>query len=172
MIKILGLILSFSILIDSDSFAVNNDFALWKNSFKKRAVQSGVSKEIVEEIMSEAKFLSKVIEYDRFQPEFYEDTFTYINKRSSKKKISSGLKIYKKEKNTIDKVEKEFGIEKELLLALMGIETNFGTYVGKMDILSSLATLSFDKRRSEFFTNELLTLLRLIENEQIDYKTL
>jgi membrane-bound lytic murein transglycosylase B len=54
----------------------------------------------------------------------------------------------------------------------MGIETNFGTYVGKMDILSSLATLSFDKRRSEFFTNELLILLRLIENDQIDYKTL
>ena len=168
MIKILGLILSFSILIDSDSFAVNNDFALWKNSFKKRAVQSGVSKEIVEEIMSEAKFLSKVIEYDRFQPEFYEDTFTYINKRSSKKKISSGLKIYKKEKNTIDKVEKEFGIEKELLLALMGIETNFGKYLGKMDIISSLATLSFDKRRSEFFSKELLILLKLVDKKIID----
>ena len=168
MIKILGLILSFSILIDSDSFAVNNDFALWKNSFKKRAVQSGVSKEIVEEIMSEAKFLSKVIEYDRFQPEFYEDTFTYINKRSSKKKISSGLKIYKKEKNTIDKVEKEFGIEKELLLALMGIETNFGKYLGKMDIVSSLATLSFDKRRSEFFSKELLILLKLVDKKIID----
>ena len=168
MIKILGLILSFSILIVSDSFAVNNDFALWKNSFKKRAIQSGVSKEIVEEIMSEAKFLSKVIEYDRFQPEFYEDTFTYINKRSSKKKISSGLKIYKKEKNTIDKVEKEFGIEKELLLALMGIETNFGKYLGKMDIVSSLATLSFDKRRSEFFSKELLILLKLVDKKIID----
>ena len=168
MIKILGLILSFSILIVSDSFAVNNDFALWKNSFKKRAIQSGVSKEIVEEIMSEAKFLSKVIEYDRFQPEFYEDTFTYINKRSSKKKIISGLKIYKKEKNTIDKVEKEFGIEKELLLALMGIETNFGKYLGKMDIVSSLATLSFDKRRSEFFSKELLILLKLVDKKIID----
>ena len=168
MIKILGLILSFSILIVSDSFAVNNDFLLWKNSFKKRAIQSGISKEIVEEIMSEAKFLSKVIEYDRFQPEFYEDTFTYINKRSSKKKISSGLKIYKKEKNTIDKVEKEFGIEKELLLALMGIETNFGKYLGKMDIVSSLATLSFDKRRSEFFSKELLILLKLIDKKIID----
>ena len=168
MIKILGLILSFSILIFTDSFAVNNDFALWKNSFKKRAIQSGVSKEIVEEIMSEAKFLSKVIEYDRFQPEFYEDTFTYINKRSSKKKISSGLKIYKKEKNTIDKVEKEFGIEKELLLALMGIETNFGKYLGKMDIVSSLATLSFDKRRSEFFSKELLILLKLVDKKIID----
>jgi membrane-bound lytic murein transglycosylase B len=54
----------------------------------------------------------------------------------------------------------------------MGIETNFGTYVGKMDILSSLATLSFDKRRSEFFSNELIILLKLIENNQIDYKTL
>ena len=50
----------------------------------------------------------------------------------------------------IDKVENEFEIEKELLLALMGIETNFGKYLGKMDIISSLATLSFDKRRSEF----------------------
>ena len=118
--------------------------------------------------MSEAKFLSKVIEYDRFQPEFYEDTFTYINKRSSKKKISSGLKIYKKEKNTIDKVEKEFGVEKELLLALMGIETNFGKYLGKMDIVSSLATLSFDKRRSEFFSKELLILLKLVDKKIID----
>ena len=54
----------------------------------------------------------------------------------------------------------------------MGIETNFGTYVGKMDILSSLATLSFDKRRSEFFTNELITILQLIENEKIDHKIL
>ena len=66
----------------------------------------------------------------------------------------------------------EFEIEKELLLALMGIETNFGKYVGKMDIISSLATLSYDKRRSEFFTNELITLLKLIESKKINYKTL
>ena len=54
----------------------------------------------------------------------------------------------------------------------MGIETNYGTYVGKMDILSSLATLSYDKRRSDFFTQELLILLKLIDTNQIDYKTL
>ena len=54
----------------------------------------------------------------------------------------------------------------------MGIETNFGTYVGKMDILSSLATLSFDKRRSEFFSNELLTLLKLIDQNLVNYETL
>ena len=50
----------------------------------------------------------------------------------------------------------------------MGIETNYGKYLGKMDILSSLATLSFDKRRSAFFTNELLTLLKLIDANIID----
>ena len=72
----------------------------------------------------------------------------------------------------INTIEDQYNINKELLLALMGIETNFGTYVGKMDILSSLSTLSFDKRRSEFFSNELIILLRLIEDNQIDYKTL
>ena len=50
----------------------------------------------------------------------------------------------------------------------MGIETNFGKYLGKMDIVSSLATLSFDKRRSEFFTEELLILLRLVDKKIID----
>jgi len=122
--------------------------------------------------MSHVIFLPKVIEYDRFQPEFYEDTKTYISKRSSDKKVEKGIKFYSKNLDLINDVENKFKIEKELLLALMGIETNFGTYVGKMDILSSLATLSFDKRRSKFFTNELLILLKLIDNNQIDYKTL
>ena len=62
------------------------------------------------------------------------------------------MRLYRSEKKFINKIENNFLVEKELLLALMGIETNFGKYLGKMDILSSLATLSFDKRRSEFFT--------------------
>ena len=99
--------------------------------FKKRAVQYGVSSEVVEDIMSEARYLPKVIEYDRYQPEFYEDTFTYIKKRTNKKKLKKGLNLYKKEKFTIDKIENEFLVEKELLLALMGIETNFGNYLGR-----------------------------------------
>ena len=117
--------------------------------------------------MSKAKFLPKVIEYDRFQPEFYEDTFTYIKKRSSNRKLREGLDLYKKEKLIIETIEKDFDVEKELLLALMGIETNFGKYLGKMDIVSSLATLSFDKRRSAFFTEELLILLKLVEKKII-----
>jgi membrane-bound lytic murein transglycosylase B len=122
--------------------------------------------------MANIKFLPNVIKYDRYQPEFYEDTKTYITKRTSNKKVSKGLKFYKQNINLINSIETEFNIEKELLLSLMGIETNFGTYVGKMDILSSLATLSYDKRRSDFFSKELLILLNLIESNQIDYQTL
>ena len=160
--------LFFLYLIFSTTVFANQDFDQWLKKFQTRAVKSGISENVVMEIMSTAKFLPKVIEYDRYQPEFYEDTFTYIKKRSSNRKIRDGLKLYKKEKKIIEKVEKDFQVEKELLLALMGIETNFGNYLGKMDIVSSLATLSFDKRRSEFFTEELLILLRLIDKNIID----
>tara|TARA_B100000242_G_scaffold290086_1_gene260948 strand:+ start:147 stop:1145 length:999 start_codon:yes stop_codon:yes gene_type:complete len=148
------------------------NFNQWLNTFKDKAVKSGISKKVVDDVMSDAKFLPKVIEYDRYQPEFYEDTFTYIKKRSSNDKVKQGKKLYSREKLIIDKVENEFNVEKELLLALMGIETNFGKYLGKMDIISSLATLSFDKRRSEFFSNELLILLRLVDKKIIDKKIL
>ena len=153
-----------SLIINSFS---KEGFENWLKKFQNEAINSGISENVVKEIMSDAQFLPKVIEYDRYQPEFYEDTFTYIKKRSSNRKIKEGLKLYKKEKKIIEIIEKDFQVEKELLLALMGIETNFGKYLGKMDIVSSLATLSFDKRRSEFFTKELLILLRLVDKNII-----
>jgi len=167
-------ILILIILFFSTSLHANidNEFREWKKNFKIRALKNNISEETFEKTMSNVKFLPNVIKYDRYQPEFYEDTKTYISKRTSSKKVNEGLKIYSKENELIHSVEKKFNIEKELLLALMGIETNYGKYVGKMDILSSLSTLSFDKRRSEFFTKELLILLKLVDENQIDYKTL
>ena len=170
LIKYILIIIIFSIT----TAYPNNDikFQEWKKGFKKVALQNDISEETFDTVLANIKFLPNVIKYDRYQPEFYEDTKTYISKRTSTKKVLKGINFYKKNLNLINTIEKNYNIEKELLLSLMGIETNFGTYVGKMDILSSLATLSFDERRSEFFSNELLILLRLIENKQIDYKTL
>ena len=163
----------FLVLSSSNLFANDvDDFENWKNDFKIQALANKISEKTFNLVMSDSKFLPKVIEYDRYQPEFYEDTKTYISKRTSKNKVKKGIDFFKRNNDLIEKVENEFDIEKELLLSLMGIETNFGTYVGKMDIISSLATLSFDKRRSEFFTNELLILLKLIDSGQIDFKTL
>ena len=171
--KLANYSLIFIFLISTSSLSENpTGFLAWKNDFRKIALENNISENTFDKVMANIKFLPNVIKYDRYQPEFYEDTKTYISKRTSSKKVSKGVDFYKKNTNLINTVENLYNIEKELLLALMGIETNFGTYVGKMDILSSLATLSFDKRRSEFFSSELIILLRLIENKQIDYKTL
>ncbi len=169
--KIKLFIVSILIILNSATL-IADDFNNWKVKFKKRAIKEGVSKETVDKLIDRSKFLSDVIKYDRYQPEFYEDTKTYISKRTSSKKVKLGKIILNKENNIINKVSSEYKVDKNLLLALMGIETNFGNYLGKMDIVSSLATLSYDKRRSEFFTKELITLLKLVDAKIIDPSTL
>ena len=169
-IKIIFYIIIISLSIIKPS--IGDNFNTWLISFKEYALKQGVSEKTLEETMSKVQFLPKVIKYDRYQPEFYEDTKTYIDKRTSSKKVASGKKLFNQNSILILNVETEFGVEKELLLSLMGIETNFGKYLGKMDILSSLATLSFDKRRSEFFTNELIIILKLIDSGVVNSDTL
>ena len=164
---ILFLLLTNNLLSANDKL-----FLEWLKNFKVYALEKNVSESTFDMVMSDVVFLPKVIKYDRFQPEFYEDTKTYISKRTSNQKIQKGSKLYKLNKDFINSIDNKFSVEKSLLLALMGIETNFGSYVGKMDILSSLATLSFDKRRSEFFTNELITILQLIESQKINHDIL
>ena len=166
------LIISLYLILYFTNLTLANNFEDWLNDFKIRALKEGISEKTFNLVMSDAQFLPKVIEYDRYQPEFYEDTITYISKRSNNKKVVKGLKLYKNNKNLINSIEEKFDIEKELLLSLMGIETNFGTYVGKMNIISCLATLSYDQRRSEFFSKELITILKLVDSEIIDYKIL
>ena len=171
--KIIKILLFISIFFCNLTYAdINIEFEKWKKDFKKVALSKDISEETFNIAIENTRYLPNVIKYDRYQPEFYEDTKTYVSKRASLKKLKQGLEIYEQNQELINKIEKEFKVEKELMLALMGIETNFGNYVGKMDILSSLATLSFDKRRSEFFTNELITLLKLIETKKVDHKSL
>jgi membrane-bound lytic murein transglycosylase B len=152
--------------------ANEKEFNEWLVNFKAYALEKKISEKTFNLAMSDVVFLPKVIKYDRFQPEFYEDTKTYISKRTSKQKVRAGIKLYELNKDFINSIDNKFSVEKELLLALMGIETNFGTYVGKMDILSSLATLSFDQRRSDFFTKELITILQLIDEGKINHNIL
>ena len=165
-------IIIFLLFVDNSLSADNYSFKEWLNNFRAYALKNNISETTFDLAMSDVIFLPKVIKYDRFQPEFYEDTKTYISKRSSNQKVKKGTALYKSNQSFINSIDVKFSVEKSLLLALMGIETNFGTYVGKMDILSSLATLSYDERRSEFFTRELITILQLVELKKIDHKIL
>jgi membrane-bound lytic murein transglycosylase B len=171
--KIIRTFIILFLFLSSNALSSNDEsFQKWLQSFRIHALKNNISVKTFDMAMSNVVFLPQVIKYDRFQPEFYEDTKTYISKRSSDIKVKQGLKLFESNKIFINSIDNKFLVEKSLLLSLMGIETNFGTYVGKMDILSSLATLSFDERRSEFFTKELITILQLVESKKIDHRIL
>ena len=170
--KINFIIILLFVIFNLDNVNANDDFEKWKINFKNYAIKKGISSITINKVIDKSKFLPDVIKYDRYQPEFYEDTKTYISKRTSYKKLKDGSKTYSNNINKINLISNNFNIDKNLLLSLMGIETNFGNYLGKMDIISSLATLSFDKRRSDFFTSELITILKLIDNNVVDANTL
>jgi len=172
--KIITLLFLFKVLIFNSVFAatLDTDFETWLTSYKKIALKKGISQETIDVAFKNVKFLEQVIKYDRKQPEFFEDTVTYVSKRATDSKAKKAEKLLKKNTHLFSEVENKFKVEKEILLALWGIETHFGKHVGKMDIISSLATLSYDKRRRDFFSSQLLTLLQLIDDKLINPNTL
>ena len=162
------LLLQFISLPFSIESKAKENFDEWLLSYKTYALKKGVSQNTLDIAFKNVKFLEQVIKYDRKQPEFFEDTLTYVVKRSNQSRVNKGKKLLKSNILLFNDVEKNFDVEKEILIALWGIETNFGKHVGKMDIVSSLATLSYDKRRRDFFSSQLLTLLKLIDKNLID----
>ncbi len=154
----------------ADTNATN--FQNWLADYKKYALSEGISEETLDLTFKNVKYLKKVIGFDRKQPEFYEDTLTYVNKRASDFRKIKARALLRENNLLFNEVEQAFNVQKEILLALWGIETNFGKHVGKMDIISCLATLSFDKRRSKYFSSELTTLLKLVDKKLIDPNTL
>ena len=168
--KIITLLFLFKVLIFNSVFAatLDTDFETWLISYKKIALKKGISQKTIDIAFKNVKFLEQVIKYDRKQPEFFEDTVTYVSKRATDSKAKKAEELLKKNTHLFSEIENKFKVEKEILLALWGIETHFGKHVGKMDIISSLATLSYDKRRRDFFSSQLLTLLKLIDKKLID----
>ena len=150
----------------------NEKFNEWLLGFKERAIVQGVSKETADIALKNAKYLERIVALDRKQPEFFEKTYEYIEKRIDEKRIQTAKNLLNENSVLLDKVNNKFNVDKEILIALWGIETNFGVNKGKVDIISALSTLSFDNRRPEYFEKELIILLKLIDNKTIKYESL
>lgn len=163
----------FLIFQNTQVFAQSHNFDIWVVDFKKKAIEKeGISSATVNKAFSRVKFLKKLLIYDKRQPEFIEKTETYIGKRVNKKRVLKAKSLLLKNKNLLSRIERDFGVPKEYLVALWGIETSFGRHRGKVDIISALATLSFDKRRSAYFSKELITILRLIDKKIVKLENL
>ena len=162
--RFLSLILFLFVCLTSNSYSDDN-FDKWLLNYKQFAVNQGVTKKTVDEAFRNTKLLKRIIKYDRNQPEFIEKTKVYVGKRVNKQKVIYAKKLIKNNNNLLNKVEKKYKVPKNYLVALWGIETVFGKHKGKVDTISALATLSFDKRRSSYFSRELITLLKLIDKK-------
>lgn len=147
--------------------ASETGFKNWLSGFKKQAVSEGISKHTLDRAFKGVTLNKKVIESDRKQPEFTQTFFQYFNRAVSKHRINNGKKFYKKHKTLLDKVTQKYGVPGRYLIAFWGMETNYGGYTGKLPIIQSLATLAYDPRRSEFFTNELLSALTILDSGHI-----
>ena len=169
--KIFLIIYLFTIFNPNISLA-NEKFTEWLVGFKGRAIAQGVSQETVDTALKNAKFLERIVALDRKQPEFFEKTYEYLEKRVDEKRIQAARNLLKENSPLLEKVSTKFKVDKEILVALWGIETNFGVNKGKVDIISALSTLSFDNRRSEYFEKELIILLKLIDNKTLKYDSL
>ena len=145
-----------------------DDFNAWKSSFYKRAQKQKISNEVLDKYLINANSLQKVIDADRTQPEFSYSFGNYMQRVVSDFRIEKGREMLQKHKKLLQKVEAKYGVPAHYLMAFWATESNFGAIKGQTNILDALATLSFDERRSEFFSEQLITLLKILQKEKID----
>lgn len=137
---------------------------------KREALAKGISQQTVDEAFHNVKHLHRVIHKDRNQPEF-KLTFTLYSKRYlTNKRIAGGKERILTDKQLLTEIGKKYHVQPEYFVALWGIETNYGTFMGEYPVISALATLSFDKRRSQFFKKELFAALKILNQGRASYK--
>lgn len=131
-------------------------------NLQQKALTEGVPLSAVEGALAEVQFAPRVIELDRRQPEFTQTFANYLNLRVTDWRVARGRELLQEHRELLTRLVQKYGVPAQYLVAFWGLETNYGNYLGSMPILDSLATLACDKRRSEFFTNELFEALHLL----------
>jgi len=138
-------------------------FAACVLELKQQARQEGISAGVVDAVLDDVNYVERVIELDRSQPEFTRTFAQYYLARVTPSRVEKGRAMLAENRPLLDKIYRATGVPPRYLVAFWGLETNFGSYIGKMSVPSSLATLACDPRRSAFFTTELMTALRIVD---------
>lgn len=148
------------------SQAEENGFKQWVETFKLEAAQAGISAQTLFALDS-LTLNSRVVELDGKQPESTKTFTQYMVGVLPQSRIDKGKALLIKHGDMLERVEAKYGVQKRFIIALWGMETNYGGYTGNFSILRSLATLAYDGRRGEFFTKELLHALKIIDQGHI-----
>jgi lytic murein transglycosylase len=143
-------------------------FPAWVETFKQEAVANGVSPRTVEEALSGVSYATKTISLDRNQKSFKLTYEQFMQKRGASAIISKGRTLKKQNAALFKKIEAKYGVPAGPLLAIWGMETGFGSFLGNQDAFSALATLAYDCRRSAFFEEQLYAALTILQTGQLE----
>ncbi|KNC68658.1 lytic murein transglycosylase [Pseudoalteromonas ardens] len=135
---------------------------------KAEALERGYTPALIEKAFSTVKFKKKVIKQDKNQPEIVETLETYLPKRVPDWKVQRARKLYKENKELLDRISKDFGVQGRFIVALWGLESSFGRVQGGYPVISSLVTLAFDGRREALYKRQLWAALDILKDGHVN----
>lgn len=145
-------------------------FDAWLTGFKAQAQAQGISRRAIDASLNGVTYNKRVVRLDRSQKSFKLSFEQFYARRVNNAMIAKGRRKMQQHDKTLNWIEKRFGVDREVLVAIWGLETNFGANSGKMSVMRSLATLAYDCRRADFFRNELLNALMIVHRGDMSPK--
>lgn len=144
--------------------ATDAGLARWVDAFRERAIAQGIDPTTFDTNMRGLSYDSEIIRRDRNQAEFTKTIWDYLDTAVSDLRIANGRKALSKWTKTLDQIETTYGVEKEVIVAVWGLESAYGTFRGTAPVVNGLATLAYDARRATFFEAELIHALRILQD--------
>jgi lytic murein transglycosylase len=149
------------------STSSSQNFDAWIEGFKPRARAQGIKDTTLSHAFRGISYDADVIRRDRNQSEFTKTIWDYLDTAVSDARVKNGKAALAKQRMTLDRIESEYGVEKEIVTAIWGLESAYGSFRGSNSTIESLATLAYDGRRSEFFEVQLMAALRILQNGDV-----
>ena len=139
----------------------------WLTGLRGRALAAGISAATLDQTLPGIRFRPDVVERDRSQDEFTKTIWDYLDKAVSDDRIAAGQKAAKTYAAVLDQIEARYHVDRNVVVAIWGLESAFGAVRGDIPVLDALATLSYDARRGEFFEGELIAALRIVQDGDV-----
>ncbi|WP_162045929.1 lytic murein transglycosylase [Vibrio taketomensis] len=162
--KILPLILGLS--LSSTAFAQDKDFDQYVQGLKTEALNKGISQAIVDQAFVDVTYKPRAVKADRNQPEKRLTLDEYIPKAVPDWKVKQAKDLYKKHQAELTRIGEQYGVQR-FIVALWGIESNFGRFTGNYSVIDALSTMAYEGRREEFFRGELMSALTILDQGHI-----
>ena len=143
--------------------ATEGGFDRWARGFRARALKAGIRANVFDRAFADVSYNARIIELDGKQPEFTQTIRQYLDRVVTKDRLSRGKRKASQLNSTLAEIERRFGVDKGVVLAIWGIETNFGGFMGGTNVIESLATLAYDGRRRAWAERELVAALSILQ---------